>query len=109
MRRAFIAGATLLFCGAIAARSKTEPLVFVRVDRTQGIAILRPMIAPDIGAQLDSGSRELKQGAVLQCTAVTREHHGIVEGQLTTVTELTLNCGDQRFVVKGLDFTRQAQ
>ena len=111
MRRAFIAGATLFFCGAIAARSKTEPLVFVflRVDRTQDIAILRPMIAPDIGAQLESGSRELKQGAVLQCTALTREHHGIVEGQLTTITDLTLNCGDQRFVVKSLDFTRQTQ
>jgi len=111
MRRAFIAGVTLLFSGAIAARSKTEPLVFVflRVDRTQDVAILRPMIPPDIGAQLDSGSLQLKQGAVLQCAAVTREHHGIVEGQLTTVTDLVLNCGDQKFVVKSLDFTRQTQ
>ena len=100
-----------MFSGAIAARSKTEPLVFVflRVDRTQDVAILRPMIPPDIGAQLDSGSLQLKQGAVLQCAAVTREHHGIVEGQLTTVTDLVLNCGDQKFVVKSLDFTRQTQ
>jgi hypothetical protein len=111
MRRAFIAGATLLFCGAIAARSKTEPLVFVflRVDRTQDVAILRPRIAPDIGAQLDSGSRQLKQGTVLQCVPSMREHHAIVEGQTSKVTDLLLNCGDQTFVVKTLDFTRQTQ
>jgi hypothetical protein len=67
------------------------------------------MIAPDIGAQLASGAYELKRGAVLQCLPVTRDHHAIVEGQTTTVTELTLDCGTAKFVVKGLDFSRQTQ
>ena len=100
-----------MFGGAIAARSKTEPLVFVflRVDQAKGLAILRPMIAPDIGAQWASGAYELKSGTALQCVPVTRDHHAIVEGQTTTVTELTLDCGAARFVVKGLDFNRQTQ
>jgi hypothetical protein len=111
MQRTLIAGATLLLCGAIAARSKTEPLVFVflRVDRAHDVAILRPMIAPDIGAQWESGMSGLKPGTVLQCSAVTREYHAIVEGQASTVTDLMLNCGDQKFVVKSLAFAPQTQ
>ena len=114
MRRVFIGGITLLLCGAISARSKTEPLVFVflRVDSEQDIAILRPMIAPDISVQLDSGPRELKRGTVLHCTTSTRERPAIVEGQTAQVSELVLDClpageagGDHKFVVKGLDFS----
>jgi hypothetical protein len=59
------AGAILLLAGAIAVRGlpaapgKAESLLFVflRVDHEQDVAILRPMIAPDIGVQLDSGPR----------------------------------------------------
>src|SRR5713101_7662819 len=60
MSRAFLAGISLLLCGGLSARSNREPLVFVflRVDREQDVAILRPMIAPDIGVQVDSGPRE---------------------------------------------------
>jgi hypothetical protein len=107
MRRAIIAGAALLFCGIVAARSNTEPLVFVflRVDKPNDIALLRPMIAPDVGVQLDSGSRNLSPNAVLHCSTVTREHHATVEGQTSTVSELLLKCGEQTFVVKTLDFT----
>ena len=106
MRRAFISGGVLLLCGAIAARSKTESLLFVflRVDHAQGIAILRPMIAPDIGVQLDSGPRELKPGTVLQCAAALREHDAIVETRIAKVTDLMLDCGDHKFVVKTIDF-----
>src|SRR5258708_8612910 len=51
MRRIVIGGMALLLGGAIAARGKTESLLFVflRVDHKQDVAILRPMIAPDIG------------------------------------------------------------
>lgn len=107
MRRAFLAGALLVFWGAITAHSKPDPLVFVfvRVDPAQDVAILRPMIAPDIGVQLDSGSRELKRGTVLRCTTSTREHPAIVESKVATVSELQLDCGDHKFVVKGLDFS----
>src|SRR6266478_3913690 len=75
MRRVFVAGMALFLCGAIAARSKTEPLVFVflRVDREQDLALLRPMIAPDIGVQLDSGPAKLEQGTVLRCDVSARE------------------------------------
>jgi hypothetical protein len=106
MRRAFIGGALLLFCGAVAARSKTESLLFVflRVDNEHDIAILRPMIAPDIGVQLDSGPRQLAPGAVLTCEMVPREHDAIVEGQVSKVSELLLDCGGHKFVVKTLDF-----
>jgi hypothetical protein len=106
MRRAFITGGLLLLCGAIAARSKTESLLFVflRVDHEHAIAILRPMIAPDIGVQLDSGPRQLAPGAVLTCEMVAREHDAIVEGQLGKVGELVLDCGEHKFVVKTLDF-----
>jgi hypothetical protein len=83
MRRAFITGGLLLLCGAIAARSKTESLLFVflRVDHEHAIAILRPMIA--------------------------REHDAIVEGQFGKVGELVLDCGEHKFVVKTLDFRPQ--
>ncbi len=106
MRRILIAAIVLLLCGVISARSKTEPLVFVflRVDREQDVAILRPMIAPDIGVQLDSGPRELKPGTVLQCASSPREHDAIVEDQIAKVTDLVLDCGNHKFVVKSLDF-----
>jgi len=107
MRRILIGTIGLLLCGGISARSKTDPLVFVfvGVDRAQDVAILRPMIAPDIGVQLDSGPRELKPGTVLQCASSLREHDAIVETQIAKVTDLVLNCGDHKFVVKSLDFS----
>jgi len=115
MRRILIAGAVLLLCGGIAvcsmpvAASKTESLLFVflRVDHEQDVAILRPMIAPDIGVQLDSGPRQLAPGTVLTCEMVSREHDAIVEGQVSKVSEMVLNCGDHKFVIKTLDFAPQ--
>jgi hypothetical protein len=100
-----------LLCGVISARSKNAPLMFVflRVDRERDVAILRPMIAPDIGVQLDSGPRELKPGAVLQCSSSLREHDAIVEGQISKVTDLMLDCGGHKFVVKTLDFAPRAK
>ena len=107
MRRIFIAGIALLLCGGISARSKNDPLVFVflRVDREHDLAILRPMIAPEIGVQLDSGPRELKPGTVLQCSTSMREHDAIVETKIAKVTDLLLDCGGQKFVVKTLEFS----
>ncbi len=115
MQRALIGGTLLLLCGAIAARGlpaaagKTESLLFVflRVDHAQDVAILRPMIAPDIGVQLDSGPRQLAPGTVLTCEMVGREHDAIVEGQVAKVSEMVLSCGEHKFVVKTLDFTPQ--
>ena len=109
MRRVFIGGIALLLCGAIAARSKTEPLLFVflRVEHEQNLAILRPMIAPDIGVQLDSGPSTLERGAVLRCMSSQRDHDAIVEGHIAKVSDLLLDCGDQKFVVKTLDFRPQ--
>jgi hypothetical protein len=109
MRRIVIGGMALLLCGAIAARSKTESLLFVflRVDHEQEIAILRPMIAPDIGVQLDSGPRQLAPGSVLTCEMVAREHAAIVEGQVGKISEIVLDCGEHKFVVKTLDFRPQ--
>jgi hypothetical protein len=106
MRRILIGGIALLLCGGISARSKSGPLMFVflRVDREHDVAILRPMIAPDIGVQLDSGPRELKPGTVLQCAASVHEHDAIVDGQIAKVTDLILDCSDHKFVVKSLDF-----
>jgi hypothetical protein len=111
MRKAFIGGLILLLCGGISARSKSDPLVFVflRVDREQDIAILRPMIAPDIGVQLDSGPREIKPGAVLRCKTSAREHDALVENQIAKVTDLMLDCGDQKFVVKTVEFSPRAK
>ena len=107
MRRAFVAGMALLSAGVLVAREKADPLVFifVRVDRAKDVAVLRPMIAPDIGVQLDSGPRNLEQGKVLNCASFVREHGAIVDGQLAQVTDLLLDCGDQKFVVKTLDFS----
>ncbi len=111
MRRILIGGIALLLCGVITAHSKPDPLVFVflRVDHEQDIAVLRPMIAPDIGVQLDSGPRELKPGSVLQCAASMREHPAIVEGQVGKVSDLVLDCGDHKFVVKTLEFSPHAK
>ena len=117
MRRKLIAGMALLLYVALGTLSKPakadrpDPLVFVfrRVDRDQGVADLRPMIAPDIGVQLDSGPRELKHGTVLHCTTSIREHPAIVEQQKATISELLLDCGDHKFVVKGLDFSQRAK
>jgi hypothetical protein len=107
MRRIIISGITVLLCGAIATRSKTDPLMFVflRVDPEREVAILRPMIAPDIGVQLDSGPGELKPGTVLRCAASLRDHDAIVETKIAKVTDLVLDCGEHRFVVKSLDFS----
>jgi hypothetical protein len=113
MRRALIAGALLVLGSAMAAHSlpalagKSESLLFVflRVDHEHDIAILRPMIAPDIGVQLDSGPRHLEPGAVLTCEMLPREHDAIVEGQVAKVSEIVLSCGEHKFVVKTLDFS----
>ena len=109
MGRAFIAGILLVLSGAIAVRGKTESLLFVflGVDHKQDVAILRPMIAPDIGVQLDSGPRQLAPGTVLTCEMVAREHDAIVEGQVGKVSEVMLDCRDHKFVVKTLDFRPQ--
>jgi len=109
MRRILVGGLGLLLCGAIAARSKTEPLIFVflRLEHEQDLAILRPMVAPDIGVQLDSGPSTLDRGAVLRCTSSQRDHDAIVEGHVAKVSDLLLDCGDQKFVVKTLDFRPQ--
>ena len=111
MRRTVIAGTFLALSSAFVARGKTETLVFIfrGLDQAENVAILRPMIAPDIGVQLDKGPRELKRGTVLHCTASTREHPAIVEGQVAKIGELLLDCGDHKFVVKGLDFTQRAK
>src|SRR5258708_23384070 len=111
MRRIFIGGIALLLCGGISARSKRDPLMFVflRVDHEQEIAILRPMIAANIGVQLDSGPRELKPGTVLQCWSSVREHDAIVETRIAKVTDLALACGDQNFVVQTGEFSPRAK
>src|SRR6266852_5227963 len=95
MRRILIGGIALLLCGGISARSKSDPLMFVflRVDRAQDVAVLRPMIAPDIGVQLNSGLRELKPGTVLRCASSLRNHDAIVETEIAKVTDLVLDCG----------------
>ena len=110
MRRAILCAACLLCCGAMIARGKPEPLVFVfhHVDHEQGIAYLRPMVAPDIGVQLAPGPRQLALGAVLRCIQSTHTQNALVDGQSATVSELVLDCGDQKFVVKGLDFSGRA-
>jgi hypothetical protein len=107
MQRIFISGILLFVCGAIFAHSKPEPLmfVFVRVDSKQEVAILRPMIALDIGVQLDSGPRNLKPGTVLRCAESSRAHDAIVETQISTISEMLLDCGDYKFAVKTLDFS----
>ncbi len=107
MRKVFISGIALLLCSGISARSKRDPLMFVflRVDHEQDVAVLRPMIAPDIGVQLDSGPRELKAGTVLRCASSLRDHDAIVETKIAEVTDLVLDCGEHKFVVKSLDFS----
>jgi hypothetical protein len=107
MRRIFIGGIALLLWGGISARSKSDTLVFrfLRVDHQHDVAILRPMIAPDIGVQLDSGPRELKPGTVLQCHSSVREHDALIEGQIAKITDLLLDCGEHKFVVKTLEFS----
>ncbi len=111
MRRVFIGGIALLLGGGMFARSKSDPLVFVflHVDRGQDVAILRPMIAPNIGVQLDSGPREIKPGTVLRCRPSVREHDAIVESQIAKVSDLMLDCGDQKFVVKTVEFSPRAK
>ena len=112
---AFLLGAVLLVC---IARSKPETgeaypagksalldFVFVRVDPDQKLAVLRPMVAPDIGVQLDSGSPQLEKHTVLQCHSFTRERGAIVDGQLGNFVETVLDCGEYKFVVKGIDFS----
>lgn len=112
MRRIVISGLVLLLGGSLFARGKPsrahkpDPLIFVflRVDAGQSMAILRPMIAPDIGVQLDSGSRQLAQGTVLRCDLSSRQHDAIVEGELGKVSEMVLDCDKRKFIVKTIDF-----
>jgi hypothetical protein len=67
------------------------------------------MIAPDIGVQLDSGPRELKPGTVLKCASTVREHDAIVETRIAKVTDLMLDCGEHKFVVKTVEFSPRAK
>lgn len=100
-----------MLCGVLTAHRKQESPVFVfrGVDKERNVAMLHPMIAPDIGVQLDSGGKEIKPGAILRCTTSEREYQAIVEGQKATVTDLVLDCGENKFVVKGIDFTPGAK
>jgi hypothetical protein len=38
---------------------------------------------------------------------LARDHDAIVEGQVGKVSEIVLDCGEHRFVVKTLDFRPQ--
>jgi hypothetical protein len=107
MKKLVIGGMLLLMLGAIATDGRPDPLVFVflRVDAKQDVAILRPMIALDIGVQLDSGPRDLKPGTVLRCAQSARTRDAIVDSQISMVSEMLLDCGEYKFVVKTLDFT----
>lgn len=109
MNRVVIGGMALLLFGAIAARSKNDPLVFVFLRVDQGVAYLRPMISPDIGVQLDAGPQTLLPSAVLHCQTETRKHPAVVDGQKATISELLLDCGNYKFAVKGLDFSQRAK
>jgi hypothetical protein len=111
MRRIFIAGLALVLCGMVTARGKSDPLVFVflRVDTAQDLVILRPMIPPDIGVQLDSGPRILETGTILRCESAARSHPAVVEGQVGTIKELVLDCGEQKFSVKTVEFSPRAK
>jgi hypothetical protein len=115
VRRVLVTGIVLSFFIALVARglaavvAQSEKLVFVfrGLDQAENVAILRPMIAPDIGVQLDKGPTKLERGAVLQCQPFTRERDALIDGQISKISELVLNCGDHQFVVKGLDFTQR--
>jgi hypothetical protein len=111
MQRIVLGALLLLLFGAASARRKQDPPVFVflGVDRERNLAMLRPMIAPDVGVQLDSGGKEIKPGAILRCATFEREYQAIVEGQKATVTDLVLDCGENKFVVKGIDFAPGAK
>jgi hypothetical protein len=111
MQRTFIAGIFLLLCGVATARRKQEPvvLVFLGVDRERDVAYLRPLVAPDIGVHLDSGSRDVQPGTILRGTTSAREYSATVEGQVAKVTDLVLDCGETKFVVKGIDFAPGAR
>ena len=109
MHRILIAGMALLLGYAIAARNlcagagKTKSLVFL----FRGVD--RPIVAPDVGVQLDSGPRRLNRGSVLTCETRLREHDAVVEGQVAKVSDLLLDCGEHTFVVKSLDFDPHPQ
>lgn len=111
MIRSLIAGTLLLFFGTSMARRKQEPVIFIfcGIDSGQSVALLRPMSPPDIGVQLDSASGSLKPGEILRCKTKEREHQAIVEGDRATITDLTLECGEYKFVVKGIVFSPEAQ
>ena len=95
--------------GGSASAGSHDPLVFVflRVDAQRNLAVLRPMIAPDIGAQLDSGPRQLEKHAVLQCRAGSREHDALVDSQISKFSETLLDCGQYKFALKAIDFAPQ--
>jgi hypothetical protein len=98
-----------LLCGVAAPKKESLMFTFVRVDHEHQLAMLRPMISPDIGVQLDSGPRQLEAGTVLTCAMVERAHSAIVEGQSGKVSEIVLECGEHKFVVKSLDFERKGE
>lgn len=111
MLRVLIGGAVLLlFGGATAHRKQELPVfVFLGINQKQNVAMLRPMVAPDIGVQFDSGAGDIKPGTILRCKTSEREYPAIVDGQLAKVTDLVLDCGESKFVVKGIDFSPGAR
>jgi hypothetical protein len=80
--------------------------VFDRVDKVRGEAIFKPMYTPTIGMQLKSGPRRLQHGDIVICHEGL-ETHRVTEksdGGEIDVTEFTLTCEQQVFVVKSIHF-----
>ena len=76
------------------AKDEIIPLQDFRVknNRAYLVIILLSRVITKLG--------ELKEGEV---------NPAIVEGQVAKVIDLVLDCGDQKFVVKGLDFSQRTK
>lgn len=81
--------------------SHATVLLSANGETINGFTILRPMIAPEVGVTVEAGAPIAKYD-VLRCAPGTRERTFSLDGVSHTVTELTLDCGPTKLVVKGI-------
>lgn len=97
---------SLLALWQVRAGGAGAAFVFDRVDKTRGEAIFKPMYTPTIGMQLKSGPTRMEHGDVIICHEGSERHLVMnrEDGKEIGVTEFTLTCEQQVFVVKSIHF-----
>lgn len=103
MKRQLVLALCLLAPQAGAAHSKV-PFV-LRHLKESNLVVLAPMLPVEFVASEEEGVRELTGSSeVLQCKVGRREQKVVVDGAEGNLVLTVLDCGDRRFIIRGVSF-----